>query len=609
MDSRPKKCKLFQWLLPSSILMGTLIVCLILSACATQPLSEKPMAVVAKQEISGELSDLNKFVPKRIKTAPHPGFPLVRFTEKNFVGSGRCTLCHELLVDNTGKDMSISNHWRSTMMANAAKDPLWQAKVKSEVSRNPALKNVIEEKCVICHMPMAWTQKAVQKDQYQPADTSSIFDDFLNNKSKLHQAAKDGVSCTLCHQVQDINLGLAKSFSGKFIIDTQQTPPDRIIFGPYRETEKQEMRTSVGYTPDFGPQTNDSALCATCHTLYTPYVDAEGNVAGEFPEQTVYLEWLHSVYGEPVGQRHDIGDIKGEVRICQECHMPHSESGGVLIASPAPPKAKIRDHFSQHHFVGGNAFMLSILQDNIVPLGITASTAKLEDTKARTISLLRSEGARLSFLEAKLRGRQVTAKIQVENMVGHKFPTGFPSRRTWLHLSVLDKNDAVIFESGKPMADGSISGDNSDLSNGFEPHYNQITESDQVQIYEAVMGNTDGKVTFTLLRGAGYLKDNRLLPRGFDKNKAPKDIAVYGSAKNDSSFIGGADQISYKINTSDHSGPFTIKAELLYTPVSFAFMEDLRKDEKLPLVDRFTRYFDKADKTPVTVAAIEKKVD
>lgn len=614
MAMRTKNSGFSPWLPNIPLLTGGIMLCFFVSGCSASPVSKNPTLSSTEQNIrkkaAEDLDDLKKFAaPQRTKTRSRLGLPLADFTKANFIGSGRCALCHAKLLDSTGNDMSITNHWRSTMMANAAKDPFWQAKVQSETTRNPALKKVIEKKCVTCHMPMAWTQKMAQKETYKTDEEADAFDAFLKRSSDLHQAAMDGVSCSLCHQIQDSGLGSSKSFSGKFVIDTRQKAPDRPIFGPYRDPQQNEMRTSVGFTPVYGPQTNDSALCATCHTLYTPYVDAEGNIAGEFPEQTVYLEWLHSDYGEPVGRRHDIGDVKGEVRICQECHMPHSEAGGVIIAKPAPPEAKAKDHFSQHHFVGGNAFMLNILQDNIVPLGITASTAKLEATKTRTVKQLQSNSARLSFLKTKLRDNQLTAEIQVKNNVGHKFPTGFPSRRAWIHLSVRDNNGSMVFESGKPLDNGGITGDNSDDHAGFEPHYDLITAPDQVQIYESVMGNTDAEVTFTLLRGAGYLKDNRLLPRGFVQKTASPDIAVYGNARKDKNFIGGTDQITYKINTAEHPAPFTVKAELFYTPVSFAFMEDLRRDDTFPLVGRFMRYFDKADKMPVTIAVIRKSID
>ena len=40
--------------------------------------------------------------------------------------------------------------------------------------------------------------------------------------------AHDGVSCTLCHQIQPANLGQPSSFTGRFDI-----APTREIFGPY----------------------------------------------------------------------------------------------------------------------------------------------------------------------------------------------------------------------------------------------------------------------------------------------------------------------------------------------------------------------------------------
>ena len=105
------------------------------------------------------------------------------FITDDFVGSGLCVMCHEALVDSTGADVSITNDWRSTMMANAAKDPAWQAKVASEVARNPALKDIIEEKCAKCHTPMAVTQA-----ETLGAPVALSADGFLSPTNPLHEA-------------------------------------------------------------------------------------------------------------------------------------------------------------------------------------------------------------------------------------------------------------------------------------------------------------------------------------------------------------------------------------------------------------------------------------
>ena len=108
--------------------------------------------------------------------------------------------------------------------------------------------------------------------------------------------------------------------------------------------------------------------------------------------------------------------------------------------------------------------------------------------------------------------------VFVENLGGHKLPTAYPSRRSWLHVTVRDRNDKVIFESGALRPDGSIAGNDNDADpRRFEPHYNEITSGEQVQIYEDIMGDTKGDVTTGLLTAVRYLKDNRLLPQGFDK--------------------------------------------------------------------------------------------
>ena len=65
--------------------------------------------------------------------------------------------------------------------------------------------------------------------------------------------------------------------------------------------------------------------------------------------------------------------------------------------------------------------------------------------------------------------------------------------------------------------DGSISGNDNDADRSrFEPHYTEISEPGQVQIYEPIMADSQGKVTTGLLSAVRYVKDNRILPNGFD---------------------------------------------------------------------------------------------
>jgi hypothetical protein len=178
---------------------------------------------------------------------PHPGFPLVEFSTNDFAGSGNCAQCHGKMKDSSGQDVSIDSQWRSTMMANAAKDPYWQAKVASEVAQLPALKSAIEDACAVCHMPMAHTQALTD------GKTVSILGSgFLNPANEFNKAAMDGNSCSLCHQIQAENLGKTESFEGKYKIDTSTGPPNRLEFGPFPNPLQGAMQATVGFTPTTG---------------------------------------------------------------------------------------------------------------------------------------------------------------------------------------------------------------------------------------------------------------------------------------------------------------------------------------------------------------------
>ena len=508
-----------------------------------------------------------------------------------FTTSPNCTACHGGLTDTLGNDVGIDTHWEPTMMANAAVDPLFLASVSSEVQRAPGLRDVIEDTCATCHLPMAYTQATADG-----ASTLMFDEGLLNPDNPLYAEAVDGVSCTLCHQITDAFLDDPEaSFDGHYTIDTTTEPPDRLIYGPYSNLQQPEvMQAAVKYMPVHGTHIEESGLCATCHTLFTPTLDANEQIVGEFAEQVPFLEWLHSDFGDGQGD---------DDRTCQSCHMPVAE--GPAAISRAPGGLNPRTPFYQHQFLGGNVFMLRLLRDNREQLGLSATIEEFNASIARTEEHLRNATADLMIADARLGGGTLEVTFNVTNRTGHKFPTSFPSRRAWIHLTVTEGAGAVVFESGRAQADGSITGNDADEDPAaFEPHYEVIDAADQVQIYEPIMENSDGDVTYTLLRGAAYAKDNRLLPPGFNKIAAEDDIAVRGAAAGDENFVGGSDQVMYRIDIQGEDGPFTVTAELLYQTVSFRYIADIREDDT-PQITSFGGLYDAADKTPSLIDDVE----
>ena len=165
--------------------------------------------------------------------------------------------------------------------------------------------------------------------------------------------------------------------------------------------------------------------------------------------------------------------------------------------------------------------------------------------------------------------------MKVNSNTGHKLPSAYPSRRVILHVTVKDSQGTVVFESGKVNANGSVAGVAADADRAtFEPHYDLINQPDQVQVYEAIMGNNQDQVTYTLLRGKTYLKDNRLLPLGFNKATASNDVKVAGDALDDGNFVGGSDQITYQI-TGLSGANYQVEAELVHQPIAYSFAQDL----------------------------------
>ena len=491
-------------------------------------------------------------------------------TPEVFVSADTCMACHNNLISRTGEDVSIFTDWRASMMANSSRDPYWMAAVRREVMDHPGDAAAIEDECSVCHMPMTtFPERAAGRK-------GRVFDHLPigRNDNEDARLAADGVSCTVCHQIQPANLGTSESFTGGYVIDVTGGGT-RKLFGPFQiDTGRTRvMRSSSGFEPTQAAHVQQSELCATCHTLFTRAL-APGAAGVRLPEQMPYLEWKQSAFKDK--------------ETCQSCHMPVVPGEMPLTQVLGQP----REGLSRHTYRGGNFFMMRMLNRYRADLGVRATPLEMDVAITHTVKHLVEDTARISVACAERVDDTLVADVDIENLAGHKLPTAYPSRRAWIHLTVRDAGGRAVFDSGAFSPDGRIAGNDNDADAAtFEPHYTQITNADQVQIYESVMVDPNGRVTTGLMSGVRYAKDNRMLPRGMSKAAATGDIAVVGQAAVDADFLGGRDRVTYRIPLNGTQGPLTVTAELWYQPIGYRWATTLRGYDA-PEPRRFISYWE-----------------
>ena len=513
-----------------------------------------------------------------------------------FKASGECSGCHGLddippvFANHTedGVDVNPADQWRSTMMGNSARDPFWRAKVSHEVTVNPGHQAELEDKCTSCHAPMG------RYDKFYTVGGHYSIAEMLPDPVAL-----DGVSCLSCHMQSADSAGLL--FSGELRFDT-----NAVVYGPYdaKNLFGAPMESFVGYTPQFGSHINDAGLCAGCHTLITETADLDGNSTEfHFAEQATYHEWLNSVFNTDT-------DPEGGVT-CQGCHMPRIDDAMVISAQYdflAAPEYR-RSPYGLHSFVGGNSFMLGLLKDNNEALGLTASSVQFDSTISRTTRLLQQSTL---LVNTSLSGRTLdTAFIEVEltNLAGHKFPSGYPARRAFVELIVENAMGDTLFRSGGWDEQYEVIGHDAE----WEPHHDVIRNEDQAQIYEMVMADVNGNKTTVLERAKESLKDNRLAPLGFVNSHPSIDtMLVVGVPASDIDFnrsaIGvegsGTDRIHYHVAMNGYDQLITVRANVWYQSAPPRWMEEMFA-YNTPEISTFRTMYAAADGTPVLVRSNE----
>lgn len=535
-----------------------------------------------------ELSMLRKRLSARHRTTG--GLPID--SSVIFLTAKTCGGCHGFdptgfaSVNNSSEDVNVYDDWGSTMMANSAKDPFWRAKVSHEILVNPAHSLALQDKCTSCHAPAGHYQAKLKLHQPHYL-LSDLYADSLG---------LDGVTCQACHAQAPALIG--SLHSGALNFDTNKI---RVAYGPYELPFAPPMRDFVGITPLYGEHISDGGLCAGCHTLITETVDLNGNLTGgAFVEQATYHEWLNSRY------ERDRDNIT-----CQACHIPQIPDEVIISANYQFLTPKFP--YGLHEMAGANVTMLKLLKENRGKLDIPAKAEHFDSTITATLRMLQQKTLDLTLESQVLNGDTAFFTLRLANKAGHKFPSGYPSRRAWVEFEVKNAGGQTVFHSGRYNPDDySLPDEDANV----EPHYHVINRPDQVQIYEMVPGDVAGNFTNVLERGDKALKDNRLTPQGFTTTHAAYDTTrIVGTALGDPDFNrhpdgtegSGADVLHVHVPIHGYTGEFSVTARVWYQSLPPKWMAPLFEYSS-PEIDSFRQMFDAADRAPILVASAEKTV-
>ena len=479
----------------------------------------------------------------------------------------KCDNCH----GGYNQAVEPAFNWRGSMMAQAARDPLFYACLAIANQDAPESGDL----CIRCHSMAGWLE-----GRSIPTDGSAL---NLNDRQ--------GVQCDFCHKlVKPTPLGvnpypndpaytsgtypqdqsyLAKinpipshSANGMYVADANNAKR-----GPFTDAE---ARHQFFYSPFH----RDASLCGTCHDVSNPVYtkDALGNYLPNsfgaqapsfdpftmFPIERTFSEWSMSAYNSPTGiYAPQFGGNKAYVSTCQDCHM--KDVTGVGCNKAGAPN---RTDLPLHDMTGGNTFIPKLLStlwpgevnQAALDAGIQRATGMLQ--KAATITLTVTP-----------QGTDYVAKVKVANETGHKLPSGYPEgRRIWINLKAYDTLGVLIYESG-----------------AYDPITAVLTHDANAKIYEIkpgissdlapVLGYPAGPSFHFVLNNYIY-KDNRIPPRGFTN----ANFAIIQSPPVGYTYADGQywDETNYLIPAATAR----VMATLFYQTISKEYVEFLRDENR-----------------------------
>ncbi len=255
-----------------------------------------------------------------------------------------------------------------------------------------------------------------------------------------------------------------------------------------------------------------------------------------------------------------------------------------------------------------NGFLLELFRQFNDVLGVrksdymTGTSDNLEDAQANLFEQARTRTATVAA-SASVSGRELTAKVTVTNLTGHRFPSGVGFRRAWIELLVTetqDERERLVWSSGRTNDVGVIvDAEGRPLPSEFftsykdaagreqqhyQTHHETITSDDQVQVYEELTRDAAMRFTTSFMRRDHEVKDNRLLPTGWTpKGPDPSLNGVFleatfprGDAEHDPDYRDGkgSDTVTYKVQLPPDVDPtnVSVQARLFYQSIPPSYL-------------------------------------
>jgi hypothetical protein len=273
----------------------------------------------------------------------------------------------------------------------------------------------------------------------------------------------------------------------------------------------------------------------------------------------------------------DVPQIQQRIAIIEDETYPAADN---RVATDKITVRVRKEGFRRHELLGLNVFLLEMFDQFNDVLGVrkddymTGSSTDLQDAIDNYVQQAQQRSAKVTTTVTVTGAQQIQADVAVTNLAGHRFPSGVSFRRLFIELLVTDDKQNVVWASGRTNGLGVIVDGNGKplpseffaeykdaqgkVRQSYQPHYETITAQNQVQIYEELNLNADGKFTTNFTRRDVQLKDNRLLPIGWThKGPDPSLNGRYldstqpeGNAIKDPDYQdgkAGTDNITYKI--------------------------------------------------------------